>query len=93
MSDSKLDILKQKPIAAWDYPRIVVGVLQEKAMSFAEHVFYQYWAIATSIISTQPTSSSGLPPSQHHPAACAVGAGETGGPGCQRVELPQSGTI
>jgi hypothetical protein len=47
MSDNgKLDILKQKPIAAWEYPRILVGVLQEKAMPHAEHVFYQYWAIA-----------------------------------------------
>jgi hypothetical protein len=47
MTDNgNLDILKQKPITAWEYPRILVGVLQEKAMPHAEHLFYQYWAIA-----------------------------------------------
>ena len=41
-----LDILDKKPISAWPWPRIVVGVLQERAMSHADDVFYNFWAIA-----------------------------------------------
>lgn len=44
--DEKLQILKTLPISAWDYPRPVVAVLQERAMSYASDVFYQFWGIA-----------------------------------------------
>jgi len=49
MSDNNKDLLKvldTKPIAAWPYPRIVLGVGQERAMSHADDVFYNFWAIA-----------------------------------------------
>ena len=39
-------VLDTKPIASWDYPRIVVGVLQERAMSYSTSVFYNFWTIA-----------------------------------------------
>jgi len=44
--DEQLEVLKQRPIEAWPYPRILVGVLQERAMSYASQVFYDFWAIA-----------------------------------------------
>ncbi len=44
--DKRLDILSKKPISAWPYPRILTGVLQERAMSFASYVFYDFWDIA-----------------------------------------------
>lgn len=49
MSDElkeKLKILNQRPIEAWEYPRILVGVPLERAMSFTEGVFYNFWSIA-----------------------------------------------
>lgn len=42
----KLEILKQRPIEAWDYPRILVGVPLERSMSYSSEVFYNFWAIA-----------------------------------------------
>ena len=44
--DTTLDVLKAKPISAWPFPRILVGVLQERAMSYASFVFYDFWCIA-----------------------------------------------
>ena len=44
--DNSLDILSKKPISAWPYPRILTGVLQERAMSHASYVFYDFWDIA-----------------------------------------------
>ncbi len=46
MTDNPLDILSKKPISAWPYPRILTGVLQERAMSYASYVFYDFWDIA-----------------------------------------------
>lgn len=48
-SDEKEELFKvldTKPIAAWPWPRVVAGVLQERAMSHSDDVFYNFWAIA-----------------------------------------------
>lgn len=45
-NEEKLEVLKKKPISSWPYPRIVVGIPQERAMGHADDVFYNFWAIA-----------------------------------------------
>lgn len=40
------EVLSMKPISAWPYPRVVGAVLQERSMSHASHVFYDFWSIA-----------------------------------------------
>jgi hypothetical protein len=44
--DEQMEVLKLGPIEAWPYPRIVVGVPQERAMSYSSQVFYDFWSIA-----------------------------------------------
>ena len=47
MSDKDpLEILRRRPIELWDYPRILMGVPQERAMSYSTQVFYSFWQIA-----------------------------------------------
>ncbi len=46
MTDNPLEVLNRQPISAWPYPRILTGVLQERAMSYASYVFYDFWDIA-----------------------------------------------
>jgi hypothetical protein len=43
----KFSILSRRPISAWPYPRIIVGVPQERSMGHADEVFYNFWAIAS----------------------------------------------
>jgi hypothetical protein len=42
--NEKLQVLKTQPITSWEYPRIILGVPQERAMSYSEDVFF--WRIA-----------------------------------------------
>lgn len=42
----RLKVLNTRPIQGWEYPRIVLGIPQERAMSHATHVFYNFWGIA-----------------------------------------------
>ena len=44
--DNPLEVLNHRPISAWPWPRVAVGVPQERAMSHADDVFYNFWAIA-----------------------------------------------
>jgi len=44
--DNRLEVLNQRPVSAWPYPRILTGVLQERAMSHASYLFYDFWDIA-----------------------------------------------
>jgi hypothetical protein len=46
VSEDKLAILKQQPIAGWDYPRIVIAIPMERTLAHADDVFYHFWAIA-----------------------------------------------
>ena len=48
MTDNEelFEVLDIKPIAHWPWPRIVVCIPQERAMSHADDVFYNFWAIA-----------------------------------------------
>lgn len=44
--EESLKVLEIWPIAAWPWPRVVAGILQERAMGHADDVFYDFWAIA-----------------------------------------------
>lgn len=49
MSDDlkeRLQVLNTLPVQDWEYPRIVLGIPQERAMSHATQVFYNFWGIA-----------------------------------------------
>ena len=39
-------VLETWPVRSWDWPRIVLGVPQERAMSYSDSVFYNFFAIA-----------------------------------------------
>lgn len=46
LNNKKLEVLKQYPIQSWPWPRIVVGIPIERAMSHASQVFFPFMAIA-----------------------------------------------
>lgn len=41
-----LEILNQAPVSSWPWPRILLGVPIERAMSHAGSVFHNFWGIA-----------------------------------------------
>ena len=42
----RLKVLNTIPIAAWEYPRIIVGIPMERTLSHAAHIFPQFMKIA-----------------------------------------------
>jgi hypothetical protein len=44
--DPRLKILNVRPISSWSYPRILVGIPIERAISYADKVFHQFLQIA-----------------------------------------------
>ena len=48
MTDNEelFEVLNTWPVRSWDWPRIVLGVPQERTMSYADSVFYNFFAIA-----------------------------------------------
>lgn len=45
-NSNRLDVLKQRPISEWSYPRVLVGIPLERSISFASKVFYPFMRIA-----------------------------------------------
>jgi hypothetical protein len=44
--EDPLKVLEIRPISSWPWPRIVGGVLMERAMGHADDVFFDFWSIA-----------------------------------------------
>ena len=42
-----LSILDMWPVSSWEYPRVLVGIPLERAISYAERVFFRFMAIAS----------------------------------------------
>lgn len=45
MNNTDLSFLNQYPISAWEYPRVLLCIPIERAISYAEKVFFQFAAI------------------------------------------------